>query len=609
MTNQAASAKIASPDRPERRRFARRVSAIFLVLGLILGTVAVQVYRAVGDFVEATRWVTHSLKVRQEISSTIASLREAEASQRAYLISGVAERLADFAATEPQISSHTIQLQELVSDDPQQSDRAAALAKMLEARLSAIHDVIEQYSRGGLDAARASAQVARSRDEDLRIDAVGDSMLVHEDKLLADRETHTSGQALQTRLMTVGAVVSSMLILGIALFLVLREQRQRLASMLEAKSANRALRKSLDDSQRLGKSLRELSELGEMLQGCRSLDEAVAGLNISLPRLLPASSGSIHMINASQNLIEAIAHWGSADDSTASIFGPDDCWALRRGHAYPLAGTTPAFACRHLQESKESHPEHSHLCVPMIAQGEILGVISVTSERDIRDAERSNMVAACDSISMALANLKLQETLRTQSLRDPLTGLFNRRYLEASFEREIQRAERRKIPLSVLMLDVDHFKRFNDGFGHDAGDTLLAHFGALLARVVRTEDVTCRYGGEEFTVLMPEADTELARTRAEEICAAVRAMNVEHRNISLGKITVSIGVATYKEHGRTPEELMRNADNALYLAKNSGRDQVWIAETLHPGHEQDLAASPAHVGPATVARLGPGKPR
>jgi diguanylate cyclase (GGDEF)-like protein len=608
MSNLPVSTESLSAGNPEGRRFARRVSAIFLVLGLILGTVAVQVYRAVGDFVEATRWVTHSLKVRQEITSTIASLRNAEASQRAYLISGVAERLADFAATEPQISRHRILLQDLVSDDPKQSGNVTLLAQMMDGRLGAIHEVIEQYERGGIDAARASAQVARSREEDLRIDALGESMLLHEDKLLADREAHTTGQALQTRLMTVGAILSSMLILGIALFLVLREQRQRLASMLEAKSANRELRKSLGDSQRLGKSLRELSELGEMLQGCRSLDEAVAGLNISLPRLLPASSGSIHLINASQNLIEAIAHWGSVDESAASIFGPDDCWALRRGHAYPLAGTTPAFTCRHLQESKEKHPEHGHLCVPMIAQGEILGVISVATERDIRDAERSNIVAACDSISMALANLKLQETLRTQSLRDPLTGLFNRRYLEASFDREIQRAERRKIPLSVLMLDVDHFKRFNDSFGHDAGDALLAQFGALLARIVRTEDVTCRYGGEEFTVLMPEADTELARTRAEEICAAVRVMNVQHRNISLGKITVSIGVATYKEHGRTPEELMRNADNALYLAKNSGRDRVWIAETLHPA-EPDLAAAPPYEGAATVTRLGPGKAR
>jgi diguanylate cyclase (GGDEF)-like protein len=609
MTSQAASAEIATPDRPERRRFARRVSAIFLVLGLILGTVAVQVYRAVGDFVDSAHWVTHSLKVRQEITATVGSLRDAEASHRAYLITRSAARLADFMATEPQISAHRVQLQELVSNDPQQSANGRNLSRMLDARLGAIHEVLAQYEKGGIDAARASVQMARSRDEDLRIHELAENMLRHEDKLLADREEHTRGQALQTRAMTVGAILSSMLMLGIALIVVLREQRQRLSSMLEAKSANRELSNSLDDSRRLGKSLRELTELGEMLQSCRSLDEAVSGLNISLPRLLPASSGSIHMINSSKNLIEAVAHWGSADDSTASIFGPDDCWALRRGHAYPLAGTTPAFTCRHLQESRESHPEHSHLCVPMIAQGEILGVISVTSDRDIRDAERSNMIAACDSISMALANLKLQETLRTQSLRDPLTGLFNRRYLEASFEREIQRAERRKIPLSVLMLDVDHFKRFNDSFGHDAGDTLLAQFGALLARVVRTEDVTCRYGGEEFTVLMPEADTELAKIRAEEICAAVRAMNVQHRNISLGKITVSIGVATFKEHGRTPEELMRNADNALYLAKNNGRDQVRIAETLHPGAEPDLATRPAHAGKATVTRMGPGKTR
>ncbi len=569
----------------ERRRFARRVSVLFLVLGLILSAIAFQVYRVVGDFLEASHWVTHSMSVRQEITLTVASLHDAEASQRAYMITSNSERLSDYSASVPRISEHSETLEVLVSDNPAQAENARNLAILLDARLGAIHDVLAEFDRGGIEAARATSQMARSRSDDINIDTLGQRMLRIEEQLQNARQQRTANQALLTRLMTVGAILFSMLMLAVAFFLILREQRHRMASVLAERAANRELSLSLGESRRLSQSLRELAELGEMLQGCRGIEEAASGLAISLPRLLPTSSGSVHMINASQNQIQAVVHWGSSAHDSAEIFEKDDCWALRRGHAYPLAGSAPAFTCNHLQSSRKNHPEHYQLCVPMVAQGEILGVISVNSEHPIRDAERSNIIAACESISMALANLKLQETLRIQSLRDPLTGLFNRRYLEASFEREIQRAERRKIPLSVLMIDIDHFKRFNDSFGHEAGDTLLAHFGAVLGKVVRNEDVSCRYGGEEFTVLMPEADAKLALTRAEEICAAVRAMSVQHRNLSLGKVTVSIGVATFDQHGRTPDELLRNADNALYMAKNGGRDCVVLAEILHPAPE------------------------
>ncbi len=585
-----------------RNRFARRVSVLFLVLGLILASIGVQVYRVVGDFVGASRWVAHSMDVRQEIILTLARLHDAEASQRAYLISKNAERLADFAATVPKIVEHSATLQELVADNPIQLELANRLSRLLDARLKAMDEVLDEFALGGIEAARITAQIGRSRADDVEIDRVGQSMLLIEEKLQVSRQQTTDDQALLTRMATLGAIMLSILMLGIALVLVLREQRHRLNSMREARLANRDLLKSLKDSQRLSESLRELGELGEMLQGCRDIDEATTGLAISLPRLLPNSFGSVHLINNSQNLIQGIAQWGAPSEQENLIFASDDCWALRRGHPYPLAGTAPAFICKHLQPVLKDRHGGNHLCVPMIAQGEILGIISVISEQPIDNTERSNIITACESISMALANLKLQETLRMQSLRDPLTGLFNRRYLEASFDREIQRAERRGIPLSVLMIDVDHFKQFNDNFGHEAGDTLLSHLGKLLGSVVRSEDVSCRYGGEEFTVIMPEADKQLASKRAEEICAAVRNMEVQHRNLSLGKVTVSIGVATWGEHGRTPEELMRNADNALYLAKSSGRDQVKVAETLHP---LSIPVGPGKGG--TGARFDHGK--
>lgn len=565
----------------KRRGFGIRVSVVFLVLGLILATVAVQVYRRVGDFVSAANWVTHSLTVRQEITDTLAKLHDAEASQRAYLISKSPERLADYSAVLPQIGDHASQLIDLVSDNARQSDRARELSALIHARLQRMAETLQIFERSGLDVARNSEQMSRSRSEDMQIDALGRNMLRLEDELLTTREKQTSEQAMLTRVLTVGAIVCCMAMLVFALFLVLREQRYRRASMEAARSANLDLSQSLEEAQRLSHALRQLSELGEMLQGCRNISEAVNGIEVSMPRLLPGYSGSIGLINASQNLVETITYWGSPPTDESALFGPDDCWALRRGHAYPLAGSIPAFTCRHLEPVLAERPEIGHLCVPMVAQGEMLGILTLTCEHAITSEQRTNIVAATEQISMALANLKLQETLRTQSLRDPLTGLFNRRYLEASLEREVQRAERRGLPLSVLMIDIDYFKRFNDSHGHEAGDALLAQFGALLGRIVRSEDVSCRYGGEEFTVLMPETDIAQGVARAEEICAAVRQLTVQHRNQALDPITVSIGVACHGAHGRTPDELLRNADNALYFAKNSGRDRVKVGETLH----------------------------
>lgn len=554
-----------------------RMTALFVVLGLILGAVAIQVYRAVGDFVEAARWVTHTFEVKQEIGATVAVLRDIEASQRAYIISGNQQRLADYYGNVPRIGERLARLKVLVADNPVQTENADTLATLFGTRTEGMDEVLALFREQGLEAVRASTQLTRSLEEDQRIEDQGERMRAFEDTLMTERQHETNEQATLTRLLTVGAIFICMVILGVALVVVLREQRRRLYSEARVHSANAELAGSLDESQRLGRTLRQLSELGEMLQGCRSMDEAVNGLRTSLPRLLPDHSGSLNLINASQNLVEAVTSWGEPPVATETLFTPDDCWALRRGQAYPLAGTTPAFTCKHLHMWHDPSICDTHLCVPLIAQGEMLGILTFSAARPIGEESRTVALAAGEQVSLAIANLILQETLRTQSLRDPLTGLFNRRYLEASLEREMQRASRRQQPMSVLMLDIDHFKRFNDSHGHDAGDALLAQFGGLLGRIVRTEDVACRYGGEEFTIVLHETDAEHAMLRAEEICTAVRSLDVQHRRQTLGPITISIGVATFPQHGTSPDELLRSADRALYAAKHAGRDHARLA--------------------------------
>jgi diguanylate cyclase (GGDEF)-like protein len=218
----------------------------------------------------------------------------------------------------------------------------------------------------------------------------------------------------------------------------------------------------------------------------------------------------------------------------------------------------------------------------MMAQGEALGVLHLAAneaQAHLTEAQQRLAQAVAEQLSLALANLKLRETLRLQSIRDVLTGLFNRRYLEETLEREILRAARNKGPLGVIICDIDHFKRFNDTFGHEAGDVLLHELGNYLLTRTRGADIACRYGGEEFTLVLTEASLEATRRRAEELRVGISNLRVQYRGQPLGPITFSLGVAVFPDHGLNRDALLRTADAALYRAKAEGRDRVAVGTT------------------------------
>ena len=212
----------------------------------------------------------------------------------------------------------------------------------------------------------------------------------------------------------------------------------------------------------------------------------------------------------------------------------------------------------------------------------------------IAEPVRKRAAVLGEQIAMALANLQLREKLRNQAIRDPLTGLFNRRYTEETLTRELHRAERHGHPLAMLAIDVDHFKRFNDSFGHEAGDKVLREISGLLLEKTRGGDVASRMGGEELLVVLPGAGLEDARAKAEQIRFAVKQLQVVHLGAKLGTVTVSMGVSCFPEHGRQTEDLLRVADAALYRAKHAGRDQVVVQE-----------AAPARVSAEVQAGVDP----
>jgi diguanylate cyclase (GGDEF)-like protein len=231
----------------------------------------------------------------------------------------------------------------------------------------------------------------------------------------------------------------------------------------------------------------------------------------------------------------------------------------------------------------------NYLCVPLIAQGETLGVLYiedraslVASSPEAMQFERTTLQrrasAVAERVSLALANLKLRELLRNQSIRDPLTGLFNRRYLEESLNRELHRANRTRRSVSLVMLDLDHFKHFNDTFGHQVGDILLKEVANVIKGRVRAGDLACRFGGEEFSLIIAEIDTAGTYRCVDNIRDAIKHLSLHHRGQTLGTITVSAGIATYPAHGESAEDLVRAADEALYRAKKAGRDCIVVYE-------------------------------
>jgi len=360
-------------------------------------------------------------------------------------------------------------------------------------------------------------------------------------------------------------------------------QKRVEARTVELKEANARLVDWVEELQQRAQDMRLLNEAGDHLQACHTVQEAYAVVAQYGGSLFPDEPGALCMLNPSHNVVEVVAAWGTPPPPE-EVFTPDDCWALRRGRAHVVEGPEARLVCRHV--GTPAPP--AYVCVPLMAQSTALGILHVVDRpHDHRPesalgphhvlARRQLAFTVADQVALALSNLRLQESLRDQAIRDPLTGLFNRRYMQESLDRELRRAQRRRMPLGVIMLDIDHFKRFNDTFGHAAGDKLLREIGALLQHHTRGEDIACRYGGEEFTLILLEASAEDTEQRALLLRAEAAQLHVEYGHQPLGNITVSLGVGVFPDHGGTAETLLKAADAALYRAKAAGRDRVMVA--------------------------------
>jgi diguanylate cyclase (GGDEF)-like protein len=332
-----------------------------------------------------------------------------------------------------------------------------------------------------------------------------------------------------------------------------------------------------------------MKEVSDLIQACLSAEEANVVIAQYAPRLFPVNSGAVCLLDRTSKFVETVASWGETD-GWEKVFLPERCWSLRRARQHCVDTSEAGLRCTHLAPSFSGW----YLCMPLMAHGQPIGLLHVNGSAARAAAEGVDAPAAnaqytrllaetvAEQLAMALANLRLREALRAQAIRDPLTGLFNRRYMEESLTREIRRAERMRSSLSCIMVDIDHFKTYNDTWGHAAGDTLLRELATFLLTQVRTSDIVCRYGGEEFTLILPDASLAITAERAERIRAQVDQLRIDGHPVEHPSVTLSLGVACYPDHGMDAETLVRAADRGLYQAKREGRNRVCIVTAKNP---------------------------
>jgi diguanylate cyclase (GGDEF)-like protein len=356
----------------------------------------------------------------------------------------------------------------------------------------------------------------------------------------------------------------------------IRDITDRKRAEAELLTTNNELTTLVEELQTRDKQMKLMNNMNDLLQACVTQAEAYQVITMIAGDLFPGHNGSLAILDGKHGHLEVVARWG-AETTMEAAFSLEDCWALRRGQLHEVTDPQSGLLCRHFTHT----PQGGYFCLPLTVLGETLGVISLidnsVSTGHHTPGLKQLAVTISETIKLSLSNLKLREELRQQAVHDPLTGLFNRRYLAETLPRELNRAEHINGHLCVVMLDIDGFKQYNDSAGHGPGDLLLREFAGILREHSRKSDIVCRYGGDEFVLIMPDSSVADTKQRMEQIRVYLKVMQqAQNAGKDLGIITISAGIAAMPEHGSTERELLKAADEAMYTAKQGGRDRVVI---------------------------------
>lgn len=550
-----------------RAKYKSRILFSFISAALLLAAVGLSVYKSFGEMERQKGWVDHTYQVIGAVSDVLSGMKDVQSSQRGFLITGDEGYLDPYNDALPDVKARMVDLKRLVADNPEQAARFQALSEHIDKRMEIAANVLKTYRQNGQQAAFALVKDGSGKKEMDHIRDICGDMIGDEQTLLQKRQVALKVSSQVTLTAGLLGLVTCFFILVLVFYMISREASQRAFTEENLKTALARMETITQETQMMGR-------LGDYLRGCRSEEEAYDIIGQNMPQLFPGTHGRVSMFNNSRNLLLGVATWGDVPVDAGGEFDPDDCWALRQGRIHQSMNDGKVPMCDHLSGIKEVC---SSVCLPMQAQGETLGQMYIGSaiKTPMDDRQIATMRNVGEQVSLALANLKLQKALKEQSVKDPLTKLFNRRYLEETLVRETARAQRNGQTVSALIMDIDHFKKVNDTYGHDGGDAVLVAFAALLGTKARKEDIACRLGGEEFVLILPSADMDLARDRAQEICDATRNIKVKFQGSTIA-ITVSIGVAVYPVQAAQADDLIPFADLALYSAKNTGRNRVVV---------------------------------
>jgi len=552
-------------------------SRIILVLGiaalLVIGSMSFGIV-ALLDFRSSVKKIADLEEAIGSLEVIFSEVKDIESARRGFLLT------QDEAYLQPYYKAETslfrlFGVMERLSDDKVISKVSwLEIANLVIARVNLAKDSIELFKTNMENSPhqRDIGKLGKEAMETLRgklAEVMGEARA----RKMELKSASVANESLVIAVMILCAATVACLI-AVSLATLWVQTRRRIAAELETRNA-------LGDSEHANADLRnknalfaELTETSHLLQTCREFGEAKMVLQERAPRSFPESVGALYLMRDAHGLLENVCSWGmEAEKNDISV---DDCWGLRKGKAHIQGEKHSAPACAHAADVGHGQM----ICIPMQSHGEACGLLVVQYDQEIvlSDDHMGYLAGCAEQFIIALSNLQLRERLRLQAVRDPLSGLFNRRYMLETAERELSRALRQgESPISLLMIDIDYFKKFNDEFGHDAGDHVIKVISDLLQRAMRGSDVASRYGGEEFLLLLPGATKSNALAKAEALCESARAIPLIRDRVNLGRVTLSIGVAAYPSDGHTIDMLITAADHALYQAKHAGRDRALSA--------------------------------
>jgi diguanylate cyclase (GGDEF)-like protein len=603
------------------------VAVLTVMVVLLFGVLSLQRGSRSQD---AFEWVNHTQLVIIGLEGVEANLREAESDLRGYLLTRDPSYVSGFDNSLAKSTALTNTLTTLVADNPPQALRAVRLTTLVAEKANIMATAVQRTRTSAPDVGPDPNARQRGKDAMTAVTRQIGIMRDEEHRLLAARTITAESKAAEAKALLLYGCPIIALLIGCLAWLIRNSLSRPLADLLnvvtrfgagdrDARAATATqsaefkrlafayndmadhLVSAMDQQSRAECQLAQanaelveraaalelrqqsallISEMSHRLQAIQSEGELSEVLDCFLPQALPDLAGVLYLHNHSRNMLMPISHWGDLQAST-EMFPPADCWGLRRGQPHLVVRPGADLICPHAVSASPVE----RLCEPVLAGGEVLGLLYVEGAFDGESRFRMGMLM--ENVALALVNENLRSRLREQSIRDPLTKLFNRRYMEEALALETARAERSGTALSLVMCDIDHFKRFNDTHGHEAGDLLLTAVATLIHTHFRHGDIVCRYGGEEFTVIAPGTSASTIHERLDMLRLAIRELTVVYNGQRLGPVTMSFGVDSWVAgEGMRHDQILGEADRALFRAKRLGRDRIEFAlDTLAPAAE------------------------